>query len=44
MADLGRLRKFIVQWPISFIALGIALTLIWIAVVVWIPLRLLLWT
>jgi hypothetical protein len=43
MTHSGKLRKFISQWPVSFIALGIALTALWIAIVFWIPLRLLLW-
>jgi hypothetical protein len=44
MTDSGKVRKFITQWPISLVALGIALTLIWIAAVAWIPLRLLVLT
>ena len=41
MANSGKLRKLVAQWPIGFVVLGIALTAIWIAVVLWVPLQLL---
>jgi len=40
----AKLRRFAAQWPISVVALGIALTLIWIALIAWVPLRILLLT
>jgi hypothetical protein len=38
------IRKFIARWPTSVVALGIALTLFWIAIIAWMPLRILILT
>jgi len=38
------IRKFVAQWPISIVALGILLTLFWIAIIAWVPLRILILT
>ena len=38
----GKIYRLVSQWPISIVAIGIALTLIWIAMIAWIPLRLVL--
>jgi len=42
MGDADKFRKILAQWPIGLVALGVALTLIWIALFAWYPLRLLL--
>jgi hypothetical protein len=41
MVNSNKLQNFIAHWPISVVALGIVLTLLWIAVIAWLPLRLL---
>jgi len=42
MIDARKLRDVISQWPVSVVAIGIVLTLIWILIVFWIPVRFLL--
>ena len=41
MVNSNKLQNLIAHWPISIVALGIVLTLLWIAVIAWLPLRLL---
>ena len=41
MANSNKLQNVIAHWPISFVALGVVLTLLWIATIAWLPLRLL---
>jgi hypothetical protein len=41
MVTSDKLRNLVAQWPIGFVVLGIALTALWIAIVLWVPLRLL---
>jgi hypothetical protein len=41
MVDFNKFQKLIAQWPVSVVALGIVLTIIWIAIIAWLPLRLL---
>jgi hypothetical protein len=42
MIDPRKLSDVVSQWPISVVAIGIILTLVWIAIILWIPFRLLL--
>jgi len=42
MFDLRKLHDVVSQWPVSVVAIGIVLTLIWIVIVLWIPVRFLL--
>ena len=44
MALAGKLRKYFAHWPISLVAIGIVLTLGWIVLVLWVPVRLLILT
>jgi hypothetical protein len=37
----NKLTKIIDQWPLVLIIFGGALTLVWLAVLIWLPLRLL---
>jgi hypothetical protein len=37
----NKLMKIINQWPLALIIFGGALTLVWLAVLIWLPLRLL---
>ncbi len=37
----NKLMKIIGQWPLAMIIFGGALTLVWLAVLIWLPLRLL---
>ena len=37
----NKLTKIIDQWPLALIIFGGVLTLVWIAVLIWLPLRLL---
>jgi len=39
-----KIRKLTARWPTSLVALGIALTLFWIAAIAWLPLRILILT
>ena len=41
LAKSKKLQNLIALWPISVVALGAVLTLLWIAVIAWLPLRLL---
>jgi hypothetical protein len=41
MANENKIQKLIAYWPISVVALGILLTIVWIVIVAWFPLRLL---
>jgi hypothetical protein len=39
---LGKiLMKITEQWPVALIVVGVALTLVWLAVLIWVPLHLL---
>jgi hypothetical protein len=42
MIDPRKFRDMVSQWPVSVVAIGFVLTLIWIAILLWIPVRLLL--
>jgi hypothetical protein len=35
-----KLAKLAMRWPVYVVVLGIGLTLLWIAIIVWFPLRL----
>jgi hypothetical protein len=37
----NKLMKIINQWPLALIVFGGVLTLVWLAVLIWLPLRLL---
>jgi lipopolysaccharide export LptBFGC system permease protein LptF len=41
MISKDKLAAIVAHWPVIIVMLGIALTLIWMAALVWIPLRLL---
>jgi hypothetical protein len=41
MVKINKLQKLTKHWPISVVALGIVLTILWVAVIAWLPLRLL---
>jgi hypothetical protein len=42
MFDFRKLHDLVSQWPVSVVAIGIVLTIIWIVIVFWIPVRFLL--
>jgi hypothetical protein len=44
MALTSKLRKYVGHWPISLVAIGVVLTLGWIAIVLCVPVRLLILT
>jgi hypothetical protein len=37
MTPNRKIRKFAAHWPIGVVALGIVLTVIWIAAILWFP-------
>jgi hypothetical protein len=37
----NKLKKILDQWPLALIIFGGVLTLVWLAVLIWLPLRLL---
>jgi hypothetical protein len=41
MMPKNNILTIMARWPVAIIALGIALTVIWICVLIWLPLRLL---
>ena len=41
MALKSKLMKITTRWPLALIILGAALTLVWIILLIWFPLRLL---
>ena len=40
-AQKNKLMKIIEQWPLALVVFGGMLTLVWLAVLIWLPLRLL---
>lgn len=35
-----KLLNVVAQWPVAIVVLGIALTIIWVSALIWLPLRL----